>query len=129
MTRFARPVIVVASFLVVVLVVAARMSPSGLAQETGDVAWASDPQLVERGQTIYRGPCRDCHGRRGELEALGQSRRLADLGAAEVVEALTTLRDAGDLSAMQNRIKSSLTDDDIRALAAYIATFGDGPLQ
>ncbi|MCB9959733.1 MAG: c-type cytochrome [Rhodospirillaceae bacterium] len=94
-----------------------------------DQAWVSDPDLIEQGRDLFRGSCRDCHGSRADQSALGQSRIVAELEAEEIVAALAEIRDYGDLSSMQNRIKSALSDDDIRALAAYIATLQDGPSQ
>ena len=133
MYRPDRTVTVLFSLLLLALATAGGASGPALAQGISDAAsddaWALDPQLIDRGEAVYRGICRDCHGREGDLEALGQSRRLAGLRAAEVVESLTTLRDTGDFSAMPIRIKSPLSDADIRALAAYIATFGAESLQ
>lgn len=94
-----------------------------------DLAWLTDPDVIEEGRTLFQSTCRDCHGSRANQSAFGQSRIIAELEAEEIVAALSEIRDYGDLSSMQNRIKSALTDDDIRALAAYIATLQDDPSQ
>jgi len=70
---------------------------------------------------LYRDTCADCHGRQGELSALGQSRPLRTLDAETVRETLLARR--AEPHTMQDRIKAGLTDDEVAALAAYVDAF------
>lgn len=98
---------------------AAALSVSSPAAATaGDVS-------AERGQALYKEQCESCHGRRGETKALGRSRRLADLDGAAVLAGLRGPKEAtSPPRTTQARLKSGLSDDEVRSLAAYIATIG-----
>ncbi|AEO49337.1 c-type cytochrome [Rhodospirillum rubrum] len=89
-------------------------------------ALAGDDALISEGAALFSLSCRDCHGRAGEKAALGLSRPVAALSAAEITAALDERRRRPPRS-MQDRIKSGLTDDDVEALAAYIASIKTHP--
>jgi len=86
-------------------------------------AWPAQAQDTgaSPGAGLYRNICADCHGRRGELQALGQSRPLRTLDGETVRETLLARR--ADPHTMQDRIKAGLTDDEVDALAAYVDAF------
>lgn len=77
-----------------------------------------------QGQLLYENRCMSCHGRHGELKALGRSKPLVDLTEAEVLAKLQAVRQLSAPRTMQDRIKSGLSDDEAREIAAYIGTFG-----
>ena len=84
---------------------------------------ADDAALLEHGKTLYGQRCAACHGGDGRMKALGRSKRLAEVPGEEVVAKLREYQAPGDHKAMQDKMKSGLSDDDIAALAAYVATF------
>ncbi len=91
-------------------------SAGALADPAPDAEW---------GQEVYTENCRNCHGPRGQAKALGRSRPLRELTTEEVVEHLLSYQLPHDGHSMQDRIKSSLGEQDIHDVAAYIATLAD----
>ncbi len=79
-------------------------SAGALADPAPDAEW---------GQEVYTENCRNCHGPRGQAKALGRSRPLSSYQLPH------------DGHSMQDRIKSSLGEQDIHDVAAYIATLAD----
>lgn len=82
-------------------------------------AGAEDAQA---GESLYQSTCANCHGREGQRRAMGRSRPIGDMNAAAVRETLLARRDGAGRKSMQDRIKSSLSNDDIAAVAAYLET-------
>ena len=82
--------------------------------------------LAADGAALYK-KCAGCHGAKGEKKALGKSAVLTGLDAAKVIEDLQGYK-AGtlDLHGMGGLMKgqvASFSDDDIKAVSEYIATF------
>lgn len=82
-------------------------------EPVGDAEWGGE---------LYAQNCRSCHGMRGQNRALGRSRPLNTLLASEVLDHLLPYLLPHDGRGMQDRIKSSLSEQDISDLAAFIAT-------
>ncbi|NWF66652.1 MAG: c-type cytochrome [Campylobacterales bacterium] len=71
------------------------------------------------------GKCASCHGAKGEKAALGKSQIIAGWDAAKTETALKGYKDGSYGGAMKNLMKgqvATLSDDDVKALATYIAT-------
>jgi ubiquinol-cytochrome c reductase cytochrome c subunit len=94
----------------------------------------SDPQLVAQGKRLFEVSCASCHGVAGEgVNASGRNDTsygpsLLGVGAAAVDFQVGT----GRMPLMQAgpeavRKPPSMTPDETRALAAYVATFQPGP--
>ncbi len=82
--------------------------------------------LVADGAALYK-KCAGCHGAKGEKKALGKSAVISGLGADKIIEDLKGYK-AGTLNlhGMGGLMKgqtAALSDDDIKALGEYIATF------
>ncbi len=74
---------------------------------------------------LYKSKCAGCHGARGEKHALGKSDLLAGQTKALLVEKIRGYKDGTFGGAMKSIMKSqvtSLSDEQIDALAGYIAT-------
>jgi ubiquinol-cytochrome c reductase cytochrome c subunit len=81
---------------------------------------------VAQGQALFEASCSTCHG----LDAQGttQAPSLIGAGAAAVDFQMSTGRmPAKELGAENDRKPTQFTPDQIRAIAAYIASLGGGP--
>ena len=92
----------------------------------GAVAAATgDNALVEKGKSIYS-RCAACHGFDGKTKALGVADILAGQSVADIEKKLHgykagTRNDAGKGMLMKGQV-AAMSDEDIKAVAAYIAT-------
>ncbi len=78
--------------------------------------------LAADGAELYK-KCAGCHGANGEKKALGKSKVITGMPAAETEAALKGYKDGSFGGAMKGLMKgqvASLSDDDIKALATYI---------
>jgi len=78
-----------------------------------------------KGKAVYA-KCAGCHGPNGERKALGKSEVIAGWDAAKTEEALKGYkegkRDAHGMGGTMKGQAASLSDEDIKAVAAYIAS-------
>jgi ubiquinol-cytochrome c reductase cytochrome c subunit len=87
---------------------------------------AQDSTQVAQGHSLFLDSCSTCHG----LDAQGttQAPSLIGAGAAAVDFQMSTGRmPAKELGAENDRKPTSFTQDQIHAIAAYIASLGGGP--
>lgn len=78
---------------------------------------------AEDGAALYK-KCAACHGVSGEKAALGKSKIIKDMSAAEIITALKGYKDGSYGAASKAIMKGqvgSLNDAQISALAAHIA--------
>ncbi len=87
-------------------------------------------QQVAEGQALFRVTCASCHGLNGEGQTTStiQGPPLAGVGAASVDFQVSTGRMPMARPEAQAPAKKNLyTEEEIAALAAYVATLGPGP--
>jgi len=87
---------------------------------------AQDSTQVAQGHSLFIQSCSTCHG----LDAQGttQAPSLIGAGAAAVDFQMSTGRmPAKDLAAENDRKPTTFTQDEIHAIAAYVASLGGGP--
>jgi len=87
-------------------------------------------QQVAEGQALFRVTCASCHGLNGEGQVTGkiQGPPLAGVGAASVDFQVSTGRMPMARPEQQAPVKKNLyTEEEIAALAAYVASLGPGP--
>lgn len=83
-------------------------------------------QQVEKGKELFSVNCSSCHGLNGEGSSQGPT--LVGVGAAAVDFQVSTGRMPLAAPGEQAPVKpGEFTNDEIAALAAYVATFGPGP--
>lgn len=101
---------------------------AALAQDSGEQpALADDPVLVAEGRDLFVVGCSSCHGVEGEGTDNGP--RIVDAGEAAADFQLRTGRmPAADVEGQQPTKPVAYSDDEIRALVAYVGSLGDGPL-
>ena len=103
---------------VVMLLVAVTISPAAIVKR----AWAQDPALVQQGQRAFMNQgCHGCH----RIGAMGTpiGPDLSHVGAKYSAEYLARwLRDPSHLRPSTHMPTIELTDDDIRSIAAFLAS-------
>jgi ubiquinol-cytochrome c reductase cytochrome c subunit len=125
--RRRRPVAGYAALLLGLVVVALVY---GSLTRGGGVAQASAPAMAQRdvtaGKELFQANCSSCHG----LDAQGtdQAPSLVGAGAAAVYFQMSTGRmPAKEVGAENDRKPTLFTDEEIFAIADYVASIGGGP--
>ena len=88
-------------------------------------AKADDASLAQKGKGLFL-KCAGCHGSSGETPALGKSQIIKGWDSSKVVTALKGYKDDSYGGVMKGVMKgqvANLSDEEIDALGAYIATF------
>lgn len=121
--RAARPLLLGLSLLFVGTLYAA-LTPAAPSSAEG----ATDQQLVAQGKNLFAVNCASCHGLNAEGLAQQGAPSLTNVGAAAVDFQVRTGRmPMANPLAQAPRKENVFTDDEIAALAAYVASLGDGP--
>lgn len=121
--KAARPVLLLLS-LALVGVLYAAITPAAQSAAEG----ASNEQLVATGKQLFAVSCASCHGLNGEGFAQQGAPSLAGVGAAAVDFQVRTGRMPMTNPLVQApRKANTFTEDEIAALAAFVASLGDGP--
>lgn len=116
---FARPWLLVMALLVVGLAYSAVIPQSSSAE-------TAMTQQIEEGKAIFDVSCSSCHGLNGE--GLSQGPSLIGVGAASVDFQMGTGRMPAPRAEVQVPAREVVySQEQIDAVAAYVATFGPGP--
>ncbi len=122
-SRAARPVLLLLSLFLVGAGYAA-LSPATESVADG----AADAQLIAQGKALFALNCASCHGLQGEGLAQQGVPALTNVGAAAVDFQVSTGRMPMPNPLTQAPQKeNTFTEDEIAAMAAYVASLGDGP--
>ena len=81
--------------------------------------------LAADGAEIYKAKCFSCHGEKAVKAALNKSQIIAGWDVAKTIASMNGYKN-GEGGAMKNVMKpiaSGLSDDDLKAVAATIASF------
>ncbi|UFH60653.1 c-type cytochrome [Sulfurovum mangrovi] len=96
------------------------------APETEEKAEAPATADNEAGKALYA-KCASCHGADGKTKALGKSEVLAGQSAADletkIAEYKAGTRNVAGMGALMKGQVATMSDEDIKAVSAYIATF------
>lgn len=90
-----------------------------------EVASDASNELAQKGKGLFL-KCAGCHGQNAEKAALGKSAVIKGWDAAKTVEALKGYKDGsygGPMKGVMIGQVTTLSDEDMQALGAYIATF------
>ncbi len=93
-------------------------------QEIQDAVATQSTDSSSDGETLFKRKCASCHGASGEKAALGKSQIIKGWEAGKVITALQGYKEGNYGGAMKGLMASqvaSLTQDDMEALAAFIA--------
>jgi ubiquinol-cytochrome c reductase cytochrome c subunit len=121
--KAARPVLLLLSLVLVGAVYTAVVPATNSAAEG-----ASNEQLVAQGKDLFAVSCASCHGLNGEGLAQQGAPALTTVGAAAVDFQVRTGRmPMANPLVQAPRKENTFTDDEIAALAAYVASLGTGP--
>jgi cytochrome c553 len=94
------------------------------AAEANKTAAAAPAAGNDKGKELFA-KCTSCHGAKAEKKALNKSQIIAGWDAAKIEKALKGYKDGSYGGAMKGVMKgqvAALSDEDIKALADYIAT-------
>lgn len=81
--------------------------------------------MAADGEAIYKAKCFSCHGDKASKAALNKSQIIAGWDAAKIIASIEGYK-KGEGGAMKNVMKpiaSGLNDEDMKAVAATIASF------
>lgn len=121
--KAARPLLVLLSLCLVGAVYAA-IAPATKSAADG----AANEQLVITGKQLFAVSCASCHGLGGKGLAQQGAPSLVNVGAAAVDFQVRSGRmPMANPLAQAPRKENTFTDDEIAALAAYVASLGEGP--
>jgi len=99
---------------------------SALAPSRAEASTATSPASVEEGLALFQANCSTCHGLQGQGSDSGPS--LIGVGAASVDFQVGTGRMPLKADSAQGPEKPNLfNDEEVAALAAYVASLGPGP--
>jgi ubiquinol-cytochrome c reductase cytochrome c subunit len=122
--RAAKPLLLVFALFVMGALYSALAPASQVAADTGS------SQQVEAGKALFAVGCASCHGLNGEGQTTDtiQGPPLTGVGAAAVQFQVSTGRMPMARPAEQAPVKPNrYSDDEVNALAAYVASLGAGP--
>ncbi|HQY99818.1 MAG TPA: c-type cytochrome [Propionicimonas sp.] len=121
--KAAKPVLLLLSLCLVGAIYAA-ISPATQSSAEG----ATNEQLVTTGKQLFAVSCASCHGLNGEGFAQQGAPSLTNVGAAAVDFQVRTGRmPMANPLVQAPRKDNTFTEDEIAALAAFVASLGDGP--
>lgn len=81
--------------------------------------------LFASGADLYKSACTTCHGINAEKIALGKSKVLATLSEEEIISDMMGYKAGtfgGQMKAIMIPVAQKLSDDEIKAIAAYVQT-------
>ena len=81
--------------------------------------------LAADGAEIYKAKCFSCHGEKAAKAALNKSQIIAGWDAAKTIASVTGYKngEGGPMKGVMKPIASGLSDEDLKAVAATIASF------
>lgn len=81
--------------------------------------------MAADGAAIYKAKCFSCHGEKAAKAALNKSQIIAGWDAAKIIASVTGYKngEGGPMKGVMKPIASGLSDEDLKAVAATIASF------
>ncbi|MBV5278100.1 MAG: c-type cytochrome [Campylobacteraceae bacterium] len=86
---------------------------------------AASTLMAADGAEIFKAKCFSCHGEKAAKSALNKSQIIAGWDAAKTIASVTGYKngEGGPMKGVMKPIASGLTDDDLKAVAATIASY------
>lgn len=86
---------------------------------------AATALLAADGAEVYKSKCFSCHGEKAAKPALNKSQVIAGWDAAKTIASVNGYKngEGGPMKSVMKPIASGLSDDDLKAVAATIASF------
>ena len=81
--------------------------------------------MAADGEAIYKSKCFSCHGEKAAKSALNKSQVIAGWDTTKIINALNGYKngEGGAMKGVMKPIVSALNDDDLKAVAATIASY------
>lgn len=81
--------------------------------------------MAADGAAIYQSKCFSCHGDKASKAALNKSQIIAGWDASKVIASVTGYKngEGGPMKGVMKPIATGLSEDDLKAVAATIASF------
>lgn len=86
---------------------------------------AATALLAADGAEVYKSKCFSCHGEKAAKPALNKSQVIAGWDAAKTIASVNGYKngEGGPMKSVMKPIASGLSDEDLKAVAATIASF------
>ena len=81
--------------------------------------------MAADGEAIYKSKCFSCHGDKASKAALNKSQIIAGWDAAKIIASVNGYKngEGGPMKGVMKPIASGLSDEDLKAVAATIASY------
>ena len=81
--------------------------------------------MAADGEAVYKSKCFSCHGDKAAKPALNKSQVIAGWDAQKIIDSVNGYKEGkgGPMKGVMKPIASGLSDDDLKAVAATIASF------
>lgn len=89
------------------------------------IALCATALMAADGEAVYKSKCASCHGPKASKSALNKSQIIAGWDAQKIVQSLADYKEGkgGPLKGTMKPIATGLSDDDVKAVAATIASY------
>ena len=86
---------------------------------------AASTLMAADGAAVYKAKCFSCHGDNAAKSALNKSQIIAGWDEAKIIASVTGYKngEGGPMKGVMKPIAAGLSDDDLKAVAATIASF------
>ncbi len=86
---------------------------------------AASTLMAADGAEVYKTKCFSCHGEKASKVALNKSQIIAGWDEAKIIASVTGYKngEGGPMKGIMKPIASGLSDDELKAVAATIASF------
>lgn len=89
------------------------------------IALCATALMAADGEAVYKSKCASCHGPKASKSALNKSQIIAGWDAQKIIQSIADYKEGkgGPLKGTMKPIATGLSDDDVKAVAATIASY------
>ena len=89
------------------------------------IALCATALMAADGEAVYKSKCASCHGPKASKSALNKPQIIAGWDAQKIIQSIADYKEGkgGPLKGTMKPIATGLSDDDVKAVAATIASY------